>query len=245
MSPPKMSVLIDSGPFFSRPALVTLSAFHALDWVPKRVPGSFSLCCSDFFCLTSRTAGAEVARCLLRSSHTLLDLSGNFIRDAGAEALAAAIRCNPNLTAIVLRSNDIGPSGASALIGALSRSKTITSLDLSGLNGVNRNHIGQKGCRALADALRFNPVLVSLNIDENGIGPYGLEQMLPGARRVVRLSALGYSLKEPGLENNTALDVLSLASNNLVRLWSRAQTKLDANASWSRALVDATNCQRL
>ena len=124
--------------------------------------------------------GVEVARCLLRSSHTGLDLSANCIRDAGAEALAAAVRCNKNLTALVLRSNDIGPHGGAALLNAIARNHCITMVDLSGISGVNRNHIGTKGCRALCEVLHSNPCLVSLNVDENGFGPIGVEQFAPG-----------------------------------------------------------------
>ena len=141
--------------------------------------------------------GVEIARCLFRSSHTFLDLSANCIRDAGAEALASAVRLNPNLIAIVLRSNDIGPDGGASLLRAIGQSKSITSVDLSGVRGINRNHIGLKGCRALGEALRNNPCLTSVNIDENGIGPFGMEHLMVG------------------LKDNISPQLLSLASNNL------------------------------
>lgn len=122
----------------------------------------------------------EVARCLFKSSHTFLDLSANCIRDAGAEALATSIRLNPSLIALVLKSNDIGPDGGAALFRAAAQSSTLTSLDLSGVSGVNRNHIGLKGCKALGEALQSNPVLNAVNLEENGIGLLGLQAFLPG-----------------------------------------------------------------
>jgi len=66
------------------------------------------------------------------------------------------------------------------------------------MSGINRNHIGVKGCTALADCLKTNAVLVSLNLDENGIGMEGFEQL---AR---------------GLDGNESLYQLSMASNNIV-----------------------------
>lgn len=93
--------------------------------------------------------------------------------------------------------------GGAALFSALCGSNTITGVDLSGMSGINRNHIGVKGCTALADCLRCNEVLVSLNLDENGIGLEGLGQLVQGF---------------PG---NSSLTHLSIASNNIVRFVMR------------------------
>ena len=55
-------------------------------------------------------AGMEIGRCFAHAkSYTLLDLSGNNIKDKGCVALAEAVKTNSVLTSLILRSNNIGP----------------------------------------------------------------------------------------------------------------------------------------
>ena len=61
------------------------------------------------------------------------------------------------------------------LFKALETNDTLTFLDLSGMSGINRNHIGAKGAPALAQALRINKVLNRLYLSENGFGAEGID----------------------------------------------------------------------
>ena len=72
---------------------------------------------------------------------TALDLSYNGFGDAGVEELARIINAScssshgstlhsPLLSALDLRGNSIGPAGATTLVPALSKTKSLTSLDL-------------------------------------------------------------------------------------------------------------------
>ena len=93
-----------------------------------------------------------------------LYLSFNQIGDAGAHALAEALRTNTSLTRLVLGDNQIGPEGAVALAEALERNTSLTELNLFG------NRIGNAGAVALAIALRTNPSLTTLFLSYNQIG---------------------------------------------------------------------------
>ena len=63
-----------------------------------------------------------------------LDLSGNDLRDAGAECVAELLRRNDSIVHLSLKSNDIGYIGGIALAHAMESNVTLTSLDLSGTN---------------------------------------------------------------------------------------------------------------
>jgi hypothetical protein len=45
---------------------------------------------------------------------------------------------------------------------------------MSGMSGINRNHIGSKGAAAVAHAIQHNKVLYQLFLSENGFGAEGL-----------------------------------------------------------------------
>jgi len=92
--------------------------------------------------------------------HSPPHAAGNLLRDAGAQWIAQLIAHGgvPSCVHLDLRSNDIGPAGGVALFEAITTNETLTSLDLSGMAGANRNHIGVRGCAALAECLRRNQV---------------------------------------------------------------------------------------
>ena len=144
-------------------------------------------------------AGVALAKALAKAppSLTLLDITGNLIKDAGAVALADVLRKNRSLTRVSLGSNDIGAKGGQAIAQALGVNRTLTSLDLSSISGVNRNHVSLLGAQAIGAMLEGNDVLTELGMAMNGIGPEGLEAVTGG------------------LEKNRTLRVLNLCSNSL------------------------------
>jgi len=143
--------------------------------------------------------GATLARVLHEEKCIVgdLDLSGNLIRDAGAEALVALLRSSPTLTRLDLRSNDIGPAGGEALFHALIGNTVLKELDLGSPSGVNRNHIGVRPGDKLAEALMTNSTLSLLSLVGNGLG------------------AESMAFVHQGLCHNTNLRVLDLSANNI------------------------------
>eukprot|EP00286_Rhodomonas_abbreviata_P027958 CAMPEP_0181306148 /NCGR_PEP_ID=MMETSP1101-20121128/10133_1 /TAXON_ID=46948 /ORGANISM="Rhodomonas abbreviata, Strain Caron Lab Isolate" /LENGTH=136 /DNA_ID=CAMNT_0023412161 /DNA_START=264 /DNA_END=671 /DNA_ORIENTATION=+ len=80
-------------------------------------------------------------------------LNGNKISDAGAKALAEALKHCPNLTDLRLYGNKISDAGAKALAEALKHCPNLTTLHLQ------RNNISDAGAKALAEALKHCPNL--------------------------------------------------------------------------------------
>lgn len=159
-------------------------------------------CKGNFFCLPENGFGvysADAITHVLSSNkrYSILDLSGNRLRDEGAESLAKLLTVNRTLVHIGLSSNDIGHVGGMALAQALEVNNTVVSLDLGAKSGVNGNHIGTKGAEALGKLLEKNQVLSKLNISSNGLGCRGLEFVAAG------------------LVNNFTLTHFDISNNNL------------------------------
>eukprot|EP00758_Cryptobia_borreli_P003974 Tbor_TRINITY_DN409_c0_g1::TRINITY_DN409_c0_g1_i1::g.3165::m.3165 len=161
-----------------------------------------SQCKGQILCLKEngleRISAEAVTHVLQQNPHySILDLSCNRLRDEGAIAIADLLLINEDLVHLSLCSNDIGYEGGIALAKALEHNCTICFLDLGGLCGINRNHLGSRGAAAIGEMLMKNQVLYSLNMSSNGIG---LE---------------GVSLLAEGLKHNTTLAELNLSSNNI------------------------------
>eukprot|EP00811_Abedinium_folium_P011477 NODE_20627_length_789_cov_6.936556.p2 GENE.NODE_20627_length_789_cov_6.936556~~NODE_20627_length_789_cov_6.936556.p2 ORF type:complete len:138 (-),score=24.77 NODE_20627_length_789_cov_6.936556:13-426(-) len=77
---------------------------------------------------------------------TSLFLSRNEIGDAGAQALAKALRSNNHLEYLSLSGNEIGDAGAQALAAMLHQNRTLKDLCLYS------NEIGDAGTQALSKA---------------------------------------------------------------------------------------------
>eukprot|EP01062_Namystynia_karyoxenos_P054655 TRINITY_DN450_c0_g3_i1.p1 TRINITY_DN450_c0_g3~~TRINITY_DN450_c0_g3_i1.p1 ORF type:complete len:791 (+),score=322.18 TRINITY_DN450_c0_g3_i1:96-2468(+) len=159
-------------------------------------------CRGMHFAMRENGLGSKSAQCVAEilgenRHYSVLDLSGNRLRDLGAEQLAALLEVNESIVHLALKSNDIGSVGAEHLARALQSNRTLTSLDLSGLSGINRNHLGTQGARAMGGALEANRTLAVLSLGANGLGNEGLGYMAHG------------------LERNETLTEIDLGSNNL------------------------------
>jgi Ran GTPase-activating protein (RanGAP) involved in mRNA processing and transport len=98
-----------------------------------------------------------------------LDLSLNRIGDDGASALGGYFARDGALVCVDLRSNGIGIAGCIALLQGLRRNSHVTAVDLSAVDGIERNRVGTQGCQMLAAVLRENEVLSHLNLAMCGI----------------------------------------------------------------------------
>ena len=130
-----------------------------------------------------------------KPQYCLLDLSHNRLQDDGAYFVAAYIQYDPPLIYLDLRSNSIGIKGSTDIFTGLQTNNHITCLDMSAVDGIDRNRIGSPGCKAMADMLYLNQVISHLNVSMCGITSDGCKY-------------LGKALAQ-----NTSLMYLDMSSN--------------------------------
>ncbi|XP_064423500.1 leucine-rich repeat-containing protein 45 [Latimeria chalumnae] len=129
----------------------------------------------------------------------LLDLKGNNMKAAGAEALGKLLRHNKSLRSLTLEWNGLGmwEEGFSILCDGLAANNFLKHLDL------RNNQINHQGAGELAMALKHNSTLEELDLRWNNIGLLGgrvLLNSLQQNRTLVRLELAG---------NNIPSDVLT------------------------------------
>ncbi|XP_015747438.1 PREDICTED: protein NLRC3-like [Acropora digitifera] len=86
----------------------------------------------------------------VNTSLSSLNLSGNRIRNEGANSLSQALRVNTSLSSLDLSQNNVGIEGASSLAQALIVNTSLSSLKLSA------NSIGDEGINSFAQTLSVN-----------------------------------------------------------------------------------------
>ena len=89
------------------------------------------------------------------------------LSDAGAMAVAEAIKHTTRLRLLDLRGNIIGAEGGKAIGEALHHNTSITKLNLSW------NDIGAEGAQAIAETLHHNTSITALTLSSNNIGAEG------------------------------------------------------------------------
>ncbi|KJE90667.1 hypothetical protein CAOG_01938 [Capsaspora owczarzaki ATCC 30864] len=109
--------------------------------------------------------------------------------DAGAQAVANALKYNPLLEELFLQFHKIGDDGARAIAETLKVNTTLTMLHLG------ENLIGDAGARAIAEALKVNKSLIILHLPENQIGDAGV-------RALAEALKVNTTLKRLALQNN-------------------------------------------
>jgi Ran GTPase-activating protein (RanGAP) involved in mRNA processing and transport len=124
-----------------------------------------------------------------------VDLSLNRLRRDGIMALAHFLAADPDVTYLDIRSNAIPIDGSIWLFRALYRNSRLAHLDLSAIDGIDRNRIGTQGCRQLAKVLQWSHVLSHLTVSMCG------------------MTAEGCALIGPALKKNDSLVHLDISSN--------------------------------
>ena len=87
---------------------------------------------------------------------------------------------NRSLVHIDISSNDIGSEGTSIFFTAMASHKSVTSINISSPEGLNRNRIGLKGSDALRKLLKKNEILTILNLEGNSLGHEGFLNLVEG-----------------------------------------------------------------
>ncbi len=140
-------------------------------------------------------AGAQAIAEALKVNTTVaeLNLGWNKMGVAGAQAIGEALKVNTAVTELYLYSNQIGDAGAQAIGEALKVNTTVTELKL------DDNEIGDDGARAIGEALGFNTSLVKLSLDNPQIGDEGDQAINGGLLSNLRM--LEFSpLSTPGVD---------------------------------------------
>jgi Ran GTPase-activating protein (RanGAP) involved in mRNA processing and transport len=142
----------------------------------------------------------HVTNALAKSNVTTLFLSKNNITSAGASALAAAISGNNTLISLDLSDNKIDDKGIIELANALASKHALATLNLSGNLiskagaeaihkafgpgqhalvelQLSRNNLGDDGAAQIAELIKVNPHLTTVNIAGNKIGNRGANSL--------------------------------------------------------------------
>nr|XP_023507509.1 leucine-rich repeat-containing protein 45 isoform X2 [Equus caballus] len=122
-----------------------------------------------------------------------LDLKGNNLRAAGAEALGKLLRQSKSIQSLTLEWNNLGTweDAFATFCRALASNGSLQQLDL------RNNQISHKGAEELALALKSNASLQQLDLRWNNIGLLGgraLVNCLPSNRTLWRLELAGNSV---------------------------------------------------
>jgi Ran GTPase-activating protein (RanGAP) involved in mRNA processing and transport len=134
-----------------------------------------------------------------------LDLSYNLVMDEGVEELGRALRGNGSLTTLLLAGNGVSDKGCAELTKPLRKNEALTLLDLS-FNRIGGAE-GNAGAESIADLIRENKCLTSLNLDTNKIGNEGahvIASAIPADTRLNFLDISANGLKEDGADALTA-----------------------------------------
>ncbi|KJE95257.1 hypothetical protein CAOG_05730 [Capsaspora owczarzaki ATCC 30864] len=107
----------------------------------------------------------------VNTTMTWLALWQNQIGEVGARALAETLKVNETVTKLDIWRNQIGDAGASAIAEALKVNTTVNMVDLGG------NQISDIGASAIAEALKVNKTVTKLDLDENQIGSAGAQAL--------------------------------------------------------------------
>nr|XP_035949381.1 leucine-rich repeat-containing protein 45 isoform X4 [Halichoerus grypus] len=156
-------------------------------------------------------------------AHTVvrfLDLKGNNLQAAGAEALGQLLRQNKSIQSLTLEWNNLGTweDAFATFCGALAGNGTLRQLDL------RNNQISHKGAEELALALTCNASLQQLDLRWNSIGLLGgraLVNSLPRNRTLWRLELAG---------NNVPGDILRAVEQAMDHNQERQTTSRESQA---------------
>ena len=98
----------------------------------------------------------------------------NSLGDTGAKMMVDVIKQTKSLVTLNLASNDISAAGLSLVFDAMQFNESITHLDLSTIEGANRNRMNKKTMPYFKNMLINNViletlVLINVNIGNNGM----------------------------------------------------------------------------
>ncbi|XP_072133413.1 uncharacterized protein [Mobula birostris] len=137
-----------------------------------------------------------------------LQLDNIGLTDSGAKDLASALSTNPSLTELNLSVNKLGDSGVKLVSEALRNPEC--KIQKLGLRDVG---LTDSGAGDLASALRTNPSLTELNLNDNQLGDSGVK-LLSAALGNPECKLQKLQLEDVGLTDSGVEDLVSALSTN-------------------------------
>eukprot|EP00808_Paulinella_micropora_P018556 g67841.t1 len=179
--------------------------------------------------------GAEHIAEALKVNSTLaaLDIGGNGIGTQGAQSVADAIKDHPSVTSVDLRGNNLSVESGSALVAVAKQNPRIKEMCGIPLDSLRDNKttelnlksggLGPAEAAILAELLKVNKTLQTLDISWNSIGAQGAEHIAEALKvnnTVQTLNLYGNNIGPDGakaigkaLEVNATLILIDLQSN--------------------------------
>lgn len=137
------------------------------------------------------TSAKVIGKILANSTRfSYVILPKNAIGDKGAGGLVQSLLRNKGIVLLDLTSNDISSEGTSRIFELLRNHRSLTSLNLGSVEGLNRNRVGVPGAISLARLLRMNNILTHLNISGTLLGNEGLLHLTEGLKNNKNLLSL-------------------------------------------------------
>jgi hypothetical protein len=156
--------------------------------------------------LTGRGAAAVAKALLGLKNVTEVHLDGNKIDDAGAQAVAELLAVKDSkLVSVNLTDNEVGDAGASAVARSLATSGVRQLL-------LGNNNIGNGGAQTIADVLKSNHSVTSVQLGSNNIGDAGAQALAAALNDNESVSDL--DLSDNNIGNAGALAVQNVLKNS-------------------------------
>jgi hypothetical protein len=83
----------------------------------------------------------------------IIEIGKNFLRDPGIIELSKGLKYTKCLVSLDVCSNEISPKGILALTQSISQNESLASLNLSTVDGIQRNRLSKEGGQYIADYL--------------------------------------------------------------------------------------------
>ena len=148
--------------------------------------------------LGPRCIRSIVDLCCMNPKIVYIDLSMNRLGDDGAAIMGQYLLHDTPMIYVDLRSNGIGMKGCIDIFKGLKKNCHVTNLDLSAVDGIDRNRIGTQGCKYLAEVIIENQTLSQLNVAMCGITSEGCLFLGPALTKNDALTALDISANRFG-----------------------------------------------
>ena len=126
------------------------------------------------------------------SSLQSIDFSQNSIKTEGAQAFANALKANTTLRTLNFFKNALGDDAISFIASSLLINKTLQNINISSTG----NFQEERDCNAtqsLANALRFNVGLRTINLEGSGIRGSGWDLIVDATEANKRIVSIKYS----------------------------------------------------
>lgn len=117
-----------------------------------------------------------------------IEIGKNFLRDPGIIELSKGLKYTKSLVHLDVCSNEISPKGVLALTQSISQNESLASINLSTVDGIQRNRLSKEGGQYIADYLISSEksMVQILNLNNTSLGDKGLNFILNAMNIVIQ-----------------------------------------------------------